>query len=80
MSKRKIAITIDEGLVDELDLLVERNVYPSRSQAIETALTLTSELSKRRRLLTELAKLNADEEIELAEEFMNVDGIRWPEY
>lgn len=80
MSKRKIAITIDAGLVKELDLLVEGNIYPSRSRAIESALAFTSEISKRRRLLTELSKLNPDEEIELAEEFMNADGVKWLEY
>ena len=37
MSRSKIAITLDEGMLDRLDRLVARRVFPNRSRAIQQA-------------------------------------------
>ena len=37
MSKTKIAITLDEKFVEEIDHLVDRHLFPNRSQAIQDA-------------------------------------------
>ena len=37
MSKTKIAITLDEQFVEDIDRLVSENVFQNRSQAIQQA-------------------------------------------
>ena len=37
MAKSKIAISIDNEIVDRIDTLVREQTYPNRSQAIEDA-------------------------------------------
>jgi len=37
MSKTKIAITLDEKFVEEIDHLVDKHLFQNRSQAIQTA-------------------------------------------
>ena len=37
MSKTKIAITLDEQFVEDIDRLVNENVFQNRSQAIQQA-------------------------------------------
>ncbi len=39
--QKKIAITIDENLLSEIDYLVEQKIYPSRSKAIVTTAYLS---------------------------------------
>jgi len=39
MGKEKIAITLDERFVGELDRLVNENIFQSRSQAIQEAVS-----------------------------------------
>ncbi len=57
MSKRKIAITLDEQYICELDRLVERRIFQSRSQAIQEAVSEKLLRLKRTRLAEESAKL-----------------------
>ena len=65
--QKKIAITIDENLLAEIDYLVEQKVYPSRSKAIEANLEINRDSLRRRRFEIECAKLNPQEEQEFAE-------------
>ncbi len=51
--------------------------YPNRSQAIQSAVREKADRWKRTRLTEELAKLNMDEERELAEERFAAEV--WPE-
>ena len=37
MPKTKVAITLDEGTISRLDQLVQKAVFPSRSQGIQVA-------------------------------------------
>jgi len=80
MGKEKIAITLDESSIGELDRLVEENVFQNRSQAIQEAVREKLQRLKRTRLITESAKLNPIFEKKLAEEGLAVDVKEWPEY
>jgi len=80
MSKEKIAITLDERSIGELDRLVEENVFRSRSQAIQEAVSEKLQRLKKIRLIAESAKLNSAFERELAEEGLVEDVKEWLEY
>ncbi len=80
MGKEKIAITLDEQCIDELDRLVERRIFQSRSQAIQEAVSEKLMRMKRTRLAEESAKLEPEFERALAEEGLAEDMKQWPEY
>jgi metal-responsive CopG/Arc/MetJ family transcriptional regulator len=80
MPKEKIAITLDEEFIGELDRLVNQHVFQSRSQAIQEAVSEKLRRMKRSRLATECAKLQPTFEKAMAEEGMTEDVSRWPEY
>lgn len=69
MAATKIAITVDENIVKQIDRLVREGKYKSRSNAIQDALKERLENRGRKRLAREAAKLDPREERELAEEF-----------
>ena len=74
---QKIAVTLDRRTVADLDRWVREGKYPNRSRALQSAVNLLSEREKRTRLVRELAKLDPQEEKQLAEEGL---GDAWPEY
>jgi Arc/MetJ-type ribon-helix-helix transcriptional regulator len=74
---RKIAVTLDRKTVADLDRWVREGKYPNRSRALQSAVDMFSEREKRTRLSRELAKLDPNEEKQLAEEGL---GEKWPEY
>ena len=78
--KSKIAITLDEKIVEQLDYLVMRQMFKNRSQAIEEAVFEKLDRLKRGRLARECAKLDPVVEKELAEEGLREDMDIWPEY
>jgi metal-responsive CopG/Arc/MetJ family transcriptional regulator len=80
MSRSKIAISIDETTLARLDTLVQREVFPNRSQAIEKAVAEKLERLERSRLARECAKLDPTFEKGLAEEGLSEDLAEWPEY
>ncbi len=80
MSKEKIAITLDEEFIGELDRLVDRHVFQNRSQAIQEAVSEKLRRIKRSRLAIECAKLQPVFEKAMAEEGMTEDMSQWPEY
>jgi metal-responsive CopG/Arc/MetJ family transcriptional regulator len=80
MPKTKVAVTLDERLLAEVDRLVARRDFPNRSQAIEAALAEKLERLSRTRLARESAKLDRAEEKALAEEGLGSDLASWPEY
>jgi Arc/MetJ-type ribon-helix-helix transcriptional regulator len=65
---QKIAVTLEQQTVAELDRWVREGKCPNRSKALQFAVTLLSERQKRTRLARELAKPNPTEEKKLAEE------------
>jgi Arc/MetJ-type ribon-helix-helix transcriptional regulator len=75
---RKIAVTLDQKTVADLDRWVKQGRYPNRSRALQSAVDLLSEREKRSRLARELAKLDPREEKRLAEE--GLGDRAWPEY
>ena len=78
MSKTKIAITLDEQFIEQLDRLVSENVFQNRSQAIQEAVDEKLKRLKRSRLAKECSKLDADFEKAMAEEGMTEDLSQWP--
>ncbi|MGD0500182.1 MAG: ribbon-helix-helix domain-containing protein [Bryobacteraceae bacterium] len=73
----KIAITLDERTVADLDRWVQEGRYVNRSRAVQSAVDLLMEREKRGRLARELAKLNRRDEQRLAEEGLGDES--WPE-
>ena len=80
MAARKVAISIDKGLLVELDNLVANDVFPSRSEAIQIAVQEKLARLKRSRLARECAKLDPSSEQAVAEEGISGELSRWPEY
>jgi len=79
MGRAKIAITVDEHALAEIDRLVRQGVFPNRSKAIEDALHERLARLQRSRLARECAKLDRSEEQALADEGYAGEG-EWPEY
>jgi metal-responsive CopG/Arc/MetJ family transcriptional regulator len=79
MTVQKIAITIDEALLERIDQLVSENRFPNRSRAIQEAVREKLERMESNRLARELAKLDPAYEQKFAEEDMG-DLQEWPEY
>ncbi len=80
MKKAKIAITIDEQFVEDIDRLVNEHVFQNRSQAIQEAVEDKLKRLKRTRLAKECTKLDTTFEKTMAEEGLTVDVNQWPEY
>ena len=80
MAVRKVAVTIDDQLLQEIDELVDAGEFPNRSRALNAALLcLREKRGRRTRLLAELAKLDPREELVLAEEKLAAE-VEWPEF
>ncbi len=80
MGKAKIAITLDEEFIGELDRLVGEHVFQNRSQAIQDAVSEKLTRMKRSRLSIECAKLEPAFEKAMAGEGLTEDANRWPQY
>jgi Arc/MetJ-type ribon-helix-helix transcriptional regulator len=80
MTKRKVAVTLDAGLLGQVDTLVRERRFPNRSQAIESALAEKLERLRRTRLARECAKLDPAAERRLADEGLAEDLESWPAY
>ncbi len=80
MGKAKIAITLDEEYIEQIDKLVSAHIFQNRSRAIQEAVGDKLQRIKRSRLSKECAKLNPVFEKAMAEEGLNEDIGEWPEY
>jgi len=80
MGKSKIAISLDESTLNRLDKLVQKQVFPSRSQAVQEAVEEKLARLERSRLAQECAKLDPEFEKAIAEEGLSEDLAEWPEY
>ncbi len=80
MSSSKIAITLDSGILDEVDALVKKRVFPNRSRAIQVAVKEKLDRLNHDRLARECAMLDPESEKGLAEEGLQQDISEWPEY
>jgi Arc/MetJ-type ribon-helix-helix transcriptional regulator len=75
---QKVAVTLDEKTVQDLDRWVREGRYPNRSRALQAAVDQLSAREKRTRLARELAKLDRREEMRMAEDGLGVAA--WPTF
>ena len=80
MSTAKVAITLDENILRQLDRLVKNRVFENRSRAIQEAVREKLSRLERDRLARECAKLDRKFEQNMAEEGLSVEVGEWPEY
>jgi metal-responsive CopG/Arc/MetJ family transcriptional regulator len=80
MRSVKIAVTIDQDLLTQLDELVENKHFPNRSRAVQEAVRDKLQRLRRGRLARESAKLDPAYEQALADEGLTADREQWPEY
>ncbi len=80
MGKTKIAITLDEEYIEQLDTFVSKRIFQNRSQAIQEAVKDKLARIKRTRLAKECAKLDPAFEKAMADEGLTEDLSQWPEY
>ena len=80
MAASKVAISIDPALLAEVDRLVEKKAFSSRSQAVQIAVREQLARMRRSRLAEECAKLDPAFERAMAEEGMSGELAEWPEY
>ncbi len=80
MNKAEVAITLDQSILDKLDELISRRLYPNRSRAIADAIKEKLQRLEQSRLAQECAKLNPNEEKALAEEGISEELPKLPAY
>lgn len=80
MNAAKVAISMEARLLDKLDCLVARNLFASRSEAIQVAVREKLARLERTRLARECAKLSPTQEQRMADEGLRSDLWQWPEY
>jgi metal-responsive CopG/Arc/MetJ family transcriptional regulator len=80
MAASKIAITIDDKVLKQIDILIKSKHFPNRSKAIQEAVAEKLVRLEKSRLARECAKLDPDFEQSLAEEGFSAEMETWPEY
>lgn len=80
MAASKIATTIDNNLLKQLDLMVLSRVFPNRSKTIQKAVKDKLKRFERLRLAQECAKLDPEYEQNMAEEGFSLEMDEWPAY
>ena len=80
MNKAKIAISLDQDFLQQIDDFIKRKFFSSRSHAIQVAVAEKIEKIKSNRLAVECSKLNPDEEKALADEGLIEDFSKWPKF
>ena len=80
MAQAKIAVSLDEQMLRQLDSLVAEAVFPNRSQAIQAAVQEKLSRMEQGRLARECAKLDPVFETAMAEEGFAEDASAWPAY
>ena len=79
MSVHKIAITMDEAMLQRVDRLISEKRFPNRSRAIQEAVREKLERMEDGRLVRELANLDVVAEQKMADESLG-SMQEWPEY
>jgi metal-responsive CopG/Arc/MetJ family transcriptional regulator len=80
VARAKIAITIDERTLAEVDRLVAEGRSPNRSQAIQQAVDEQIARLAGDRLARECARLDPAAEQALADEGLGSELESWPDY
>ncbi len=78
--KLKWLLHLNNLILDKLDELISRHLYPNRSRAIADAILEKRQRLEESHLAQECAKLNPDEEKALAEEGISEEFAKWPTY
>ena len=79
MRSAKIAISLDPEALQQVDQMVRRGLFPSRSKLIQDAVAEKLNRLRRVRLAEECAKLQpSSERMEAEERFAS--EAEWPEY
>jgi len=80
MNAAKVAISLDQSLLQKLDSLVAARIFRSRSEAIQIAVKEKIIRLEHTRLAQECAKLDPIQEQQLADEGLKNELSEWPEY
>lgn len=80
MKYAKVAISIDESTLKQVDRLVRSKTFESRSQAFQHAVKEKLSRLDKTRLARECAKLNKKEEKTFADLGLSEDLKSWPDY
>ena len=80
MAKAKLAVTMDEQTLAEVDRLVKVHLFPNRSRIIELAVREKLDRLSKNRLASQCALLDPNFEKTLAEEGMTEELDQWPAY
>ena len=79
MSTAKVAITIEQDLLNKLNRLVKSHVFPNRSKTIQEAVADKLDRLEHNRLAQECAKLDIIFEQAIANEGLSLESESWPE-
>ena len=80
MASVKVAITLEQETLRQVDSMVARGLFRNRSRAIQLALQEKLQRMEGTRLAAECAKLDPAFEQSLADEGLDVDAATWPEF
>ncbi len=80
MAASKIAITLDDNMLKQIDILVKSRFFPNRSKAIQGAVAEKLVRIERSSLSQECAKLDPDFEQSLSEESFSAEMDEWSAY
>jgi metal-responsive CopG/Arc/MetJ family transcriptional regulator len=80
MTASKIAITIDNNTLKQLDIMVKSKLFPNRSRAIQEAIAEKLTRLEKRRLAQECSKLDPKFEQSLSDEGLSSELEEWPPY
>ena len=80
MTASKIAITIDDSTLKQLDIMVKSRLFPNRSRAIQEAIAEKLTRLGKIRLAQECSKLDPKFEQSLADEGLSSELQEWPPY
>ena len=80
MSATKVAISMDESLLQRLDKLVKTRSFRSRSQVVQEAVSEKISRMDKSALTRECAKLDRKSEQAMADEGLATEVSSWPKY
>ena len=80
MSTARIAVSIENNLLERIDYFVKEKIFPSRSEVIREAVKEKIGKLDKKRLAVECAKLDPEFEQALADEGLKEDTASWPIY
>jgi Arc/MetJ-type ribon-helix-helix transcriptional regulator len=80
MATAKIAISIEEDVLNRLDIFVKSHTFPNRSKAIQEAIKEKLNKIEQNRLEIECLKLDPEFEQALADEGISSEIEEWPDY